>query len=124
MRSDVPVTFGPFRFDAPNERLWQGAQVIALRPKPFAVLRHLVEHHGQLVTKHQLLDAVWPSTFVGDAVLKDSIRQVREALEEHAASPRYIETAHRRGYRFIGKVSAAAATERAAQPAPLPLPVE
>jgi hypothetical protein len=95
MRFDGQVAFGPFRLDAANERLWDGSQVIALRPKPFAVLKYLIEHHGQLVTKHQLLDAVWPATFVGDAVLKDSIRQLREALDDDAASPRYIETAHR-----------------------------
>ena len=77
-------------------------QAISLRPKAFAVLKYLVDHHGQLVTKQQLLEAVWPSTFVGDAVLKDSVRQLRDALDDDAAAPRYIETAHRRGYRFIG----------------------
>ena len=62
-------------------------------------------HAGQLVTKQQLLDAVWPGTFVTDAVLKDSIRQLRDALGDDADSPRFIETAHRRGYRFIGRLS-------------------
>jgi hypothetical protein len=65
-----PVTFGQFRLDAANECLWQGTQAIPVRPKPFAVLTHLVDNHGQLVTKQQLLDAVWPATFVTDAVLK------------------------------------------------------
>jgi hypothetical protein len=64
----------------------------------------LLEHPGLLVTKQQVLDAVWPGTFVGDGVLKDNIRQLREALEDDAESPIYIETAHRRGYRFIGKL--------------------
>ena len=104
-----PVTFGRFRLDAINERLWRGDEAVPLRPKVFAVLRHLVEHRGELVTKQQLLEAVWPSTFVGDAVLKDSIRQLREALGDDAAAPRYIETAHRRGYRFIGEISDASA---------------
>ena len=98
-------TFGGFRLDTTNERLWQGAQAIALRPKAFAVLAHLVEHAGQLVTKQHLLEAVWPGTFVTDAVLKDSIRQLRDALGDDADSPRFIETAHRRGYRFIGLMS-------------------
>ena len=103
-----PIThasFGGFRFDAKNECLWRGGEAIALRPKAFAVLRHLVEHPSELVTKQQLLDAVWPDTFVSDAVLKDSIRQLREALGDDASSPRYIETAHRRGYRFICQLS-------------------
>ena len=58
---------------------------------------------------------------VGDAVLKDIIRQVREALEDDAASPRYIETAHRRGYRFIGEISEEAARDTV-QPAHLSPP--
>ncbi|HEU4691208.1 MAG TPA: winged helix-turn-helix domain-containing protein, partial [Vicinamibacterales bacterium] len=102
-------TFGGFRLDTANERLWQGAQAIALRPKAFAVLAHLLEHAGELVTKQQLLDAVWPGTFVTDAVLKDSVRQLRDALGDDADSPRFIETAHRRGYRFIGRMSSESA---------------
>jgi DNA-binding winged helix-turn-helix (wHTH) protein/predicted ATPase len=99
------ITFGQFRLDLTNECLWQGSRAIALRPKAFAVLKLLVEHPGQLVNKQQVLDSVWPGTFVGDAVLKDSIRQLREALSDDAAFPTYIETAHRRGYRFIAKLS-------------------
>src|SRR5262249_41671973 len=99
------ISFGPFRLDLANECLWQGTRAISLRPKPFAVLKLLVENSGQLVTKQQVLDAVWPGTFVSDAVLKDSIRQLREAFGDDAESPAYIETVHRRGYRFIAKVS-------------------
>ena len=76
-----------------------------MRPKAFAVLKLLIENPGQLVSKQKVLDIVWPGTFVGDAVLKDNIRQLREALDDDAGSPSYIETAHRRGYRFIGKTS-------------------
>jgi DNA-binding winged helix-turn-helix (wHTH) protein/predicted ATPase len=105
MQRVKPVTFGGFCLDATNERLSQGMQAIPLRPKAFGVLAHLVEHAGQLVTKQQLLEAVWPGTFVTDAVLKDSIRQLRDALGDDADSPQFIETAHRRGYRFIGRIS-------------------
>src|SRR5262249_39714472 len=101
MSSVKQITFGRFRLDTTNECLWQGTQAITLRPKAHAVLKHLVDHPGQLVTKHQLLEAVWPGTFVGDAVLKVSIRQLREALGDDAESPQFIETSHRRGYRFI-----------------------
>jgi DNA-binding winged helix-turn-helix (wHTH) protein len=117
-----PVTFGLFRLDAANECLWQGTQAVPLRPKAFAVLKHLVDHFGQLVTKQQLLDAVWPATFVTDAVLKDSIRQLREALGDDAASPRYIETAHRRGYRFIAAISSAVPEKLPRVPDGLPGP--
>src|SRR5437762_9763412 len=108
MQAQKNITFGGFRLDFTNECLWQGARSIALRPKAFAVLKLLVENPGQLVSKQLVLDTVWPGTFVGDAVLKDNIRQLREALDDNAASPTYIETAHRRGYRFIGQRAASA----------------
>src|SRR5215207_3297155 len=125
MTADREITFGPFRLDKANERLLRDSRPIALRPKAFAVLRYLLERPGQLVTKQQLLDAVWPDTFVGDAVLKDSIRQLREALGDDVKSPRFIETAHRRGYRFIGDVNDAgpspgAGREAEASPPPGP----
>jgi predicted ATPase/DNA-binding winged helix-turn-helix (wHTH) protein len=69
------------------------------------VLDYLLGHSGQLVTKEELLNAVWPETFVGEAVLKVTIRQLREALDDDPKSPRFIETAHRRGYRFIGQTT-------------------
>lgn len=108
MQASKEISFGKFRLDLVNECLWQGARSISLRPKAFAVLRLLVENPGLLVTKQQVLDSVWPGTFVGDAVLKDNIRQLREALNDDAASPAYIETSHRRGYRFIGKLAGSA----------------
>jgi DNA-binding winged helix-turn-helix (wHTH) protein len=75
------------------------------------VLDYVVERPGQLITKEELLNAVWPDTFVGEAVLKVAGRQIREALGDDPKSPRFIETAHRRGYRFIGQIS-----ERKAEP--------
>ena len=98
MQAEKDITFGQFRLDLTNECLWRGARAISLRPKAFAVLKLLIENPGQLVSKQKVLDTVWPGTFVGDAVLKDNIRQLREALEDDAGSPSYIETAHRRGY--------------------------
>lgn len=102
------IAFGQFRLDFANECLWQDTRAISLRPKAFAVLKALIERPGQLVKTQELLDAVWPGTFVGDAVLKGIIRQLRETLDDDAGSPTYIETAHRRGYRFIARLSAPA----------------
>src|SRR5436305_12827060 len=106
MQAAKEVAFGAFRLDHINECLWQDRRAISLRPKAFAVLKLLVQQPGLLVTKQKVLDTVWPGTFVGDAVLKDNIRQLRDALCDDAAAPEYIETAHRRGYRFIAKISA------------------
>jgi len=106
--SDERIIFDPFCLDLANECLWRGSRAIKLRPKAFAVLNHLLGHPGQLVTKEQLLNTVWPETFVGDAVLKVTIRQLRDALDDDPKSPRFIETAHRRGYRFIGQIAESA----------------
>ncbi len=99
-----PLVFPPFRLDAANESLFKQSQPIPLNRKAFLVLRHLVENAGRLVSKDELLDAVWPETHVGEGVLKVAVAEIRKALDDPAASPRFIETAHRRGYRFIGEI--------------------
>jgi DNA-binding winged helix-turn-helix (wHTH) protein/predicted ATPase len=104
--NEQPLTFERFRLDLPNECLWEGSQAIKLRPKAFAVLDYLLGRAGQLVTKDELLKAIWPETFVGDGVLKVIIRQLRDVLGDDPKAPRFIETAHRRGYRFIGPIKA------------------
>ncbi|HEX3228777.1 MAG TPA: winged helix-turn-helix domain-containing protein, partial [Pyrinomonadaceae bacterium] len=104
MGNEKRILFDPFCLDLANGRLWRGSQPIKLRPKAFAVLDHLIARPGQLVTKDDLLNAVWPGTFVGEAVLKVTIRQIRDALGDDPKTPRFIETAHRRGYRFIGLI--------------------
>ena len=115
------LSFGPFRFDETNECLWQGSQPIPLRPKAFAVLKYLITHRGVLVTKQQLLHDVWPNTYVSDAVLKDCIRQLRQVLNDDAKAPQFIETSHRRGYRFIASViGGKPSLDDAATPAAIP----
>ena len=103
-------SFGEFRLDETTGRLLKGDRPVALTPKAFAVLHYLVERPGRLITKIELLGALWPDVFVGDAVLKSTIREVRRALDDDAAAPRFIETAHRRGYRFIAPVEPMAVT--------------
>jgi DNA-binding winged helix-turn-helix (wHTH) protein len=93
------ISFDRFSLDLANECLWRGPEALKIRPKAFALLNYLIQHPGQLVTKDELLNAVWPETFVGDAVLKVTVQQVREALEDDPKTPQFIETAHRRGYR-------------------------
>ncbi len=105
MGNEQRIIFDSFSLDLVNECLWQGSKAIKLRPKAFAVLNYLLERPGQLVTKEELLNSIWPETFVSDAVLKVMIRQLREALDDDPKSPRFIETAHRRGYRFIGQIA-------------------
>ena len=98
------ISFPPFRLDPDNEQLWRGKHLVALKPKTFAVLRYLLERSQRLVTKDDLLDALWADVHVGEAVLKTHLREIRQALGDNAKAPRFIETVHRRGYRFIAVV--------------------
>lgn len=75
--------------------------MLRLRPKTFAVLRYLAERDQQLVTKDQLLNALWPDTYVTDSALKSCIRELRRMLDDDPKAPQFIETVHRRGYRFM-----------------------
>ncbi len=102
-RSDQ-IVFGPYRLDPDNPQLWQGEQAVALQPKPLAVLQYLTQRPGQLVTKAELLKTVWAGTVVTKAVVKECLRAIRQALQEEASAPRYIETVGREGYRFLGTV--------------------
>jgi hypothetical protein len=90
--------------DLTNQCLWRARQRIPLTPKAFCLLRHLIEAADRLVTKQELLDHVWSEAFVGDAVLKVCISEIRRALADGSKAPRFIETLHRRGYRFIGRL--------------------
>ena len=104
------IRFDDFRLDPANASLWRGQEDIHLTPKAFAVLHYLLTHHGQLVTKEQLLAVVWPDVVVGETTPAAAIKELRKALGDDAKTPRFIETVHRRGYRFIG-VLADAETE-------------
>src|SRR5262245_11675709 len=97
------LRFDCFELDERQARLTHDGRPIALPPKAFAVLCALGRQPGQLVTKDALLDAVWGHQYVSDSVLKTTISELRAALEDDAKQPRYIETASRRGYRFIAR---------------------
>lgn len=89
-------------FDQVNQSIGNGVQSWQLSPKAYAVLACLFQRAGQLVTKDELLTAAWPDVFVVEGVLKNTVRELRELLGDDARAPRFIETVHRRGYRFIG----------------------
>lgn len=98
--------FGLFRLDTAEECLWRGGAQIALPPKQFAVLRYLVEHPGRLVTHDELLDALWPETYVQPQVLRTYVLELRKILGDDARQPSFIQSLPKRGYRFIAPVSA------------------
>ena len=104
MPSSLQWVFDRFRFDPHHACLWRDTEAIALPPKTFAVLHYLVTHPDRLVTKDELLDAVWPETAVTDAVLRVAIGALRKVLGDTAQTPRFIATVPRRGYRFLALV--------------------
>lgn len=98
------VAFGEFRFDWQDHSLTRAGQDVRLPPRALAVLAHLLARPGRLVTKQELMDAVWQDAFVGESSLTEAMRVLRQALGESAADARYIQTVHRRGYRFIAPI--------------------
>jgi len=101
------LVFGPFTLDLESERLWRGNEPIELRPKTWQLMRFMAENPGRLLTKDELLDEVWAGLAVTPASLNQAIRELRYALGDDAREPRYIQTVHRRGFRFISALGGA-----------------
>src|SRR5262245_29175541 len=99
------VAFGGFRFEPDSGRLWSGAREIRLTPKASAVLEQLVLHAEEPVSKEHLFGTVWNGTAVSDDALTSCIQELRRALDDDPKQPRFIETRHRRGYRFIARLT-------------------
>ena len=108
MKAGKQHLFAPFRLDPVNEQVWHGETKIPLRRKTFEVLRYLLENPGQLVTKGALLDAVWSQVAVSDSMPGICVAELRKALGDDPTAPRFIETVHGRGYRFIAQVTSTA----------------
>lgn len=106
MTADSTAKRAALSLDPRNACVLRGTERIDLPPKAFAVLAYLAEHCGRIVTKDELLAEVWQGTFVGEAVLKVNIKQIRSALGDDAKNPWLIETVHRRGYRMAGALRA------------------
>lgn len=111
MAPTLQWSFGPFRLDAASGCLWRDDALIALSPKPAALLACLVAQAGEVVPKAALLEAVWPETAVTEGVLKTAMGRIRQVLGESARTPQFIETIPRRGYRFIAPVTPATPPE-------------
>ncbi len=97
--------FESFVLDTSNACLWQGGVRISLPPKPFELLRYLVENPARLVTHDELLDALWPETYVQPQVLRTYVLELRKLLGDDADHPRFIQTQPKRGYRFVAVVT-------------------
>jgi DNA-binding winged helix-turn-helix (wHTH) protein/Tfp pilus assembly protein PilF len=109
--------FGPFLLDAAGFRLLREGEPVPLGPKALDLLFLLASRPSALVSKDEILQALWPDVAISDNALTQVVSDVRQALGDRAAAPRYIQTVARRGYRFVAPVDAAPA---AGSPAPPP----
>ena len=103
MRNEQIYEFGPFRLEVGERRLLRDGEPIPLRAKVFDTLCTLVQNHGTLVTKDELMRAVWPDAVVEEGNLAHNLTVLRKALDDKGASP-LIQTVSGQGYRFLGNV--------------------
>jgi len=94
------LSFPPFRLDVAEARLWKGERELRLRPKPFAILHYLTQHPRRLVTRSEIVDAVWGRSAMSESLLRTHVCDLRHVLGEDV-----IETVVCRGYRFLADVS-------------------
>jgi Tol biopolymer transport system component/DNA-binding winged helix-turn-helix (wHTH) protein len=126
-RAPQILQFGVFEVDLAQGELRKHGQKIKLQERPFQLLAALLERPGQVVTREELVRRLWNDTLVDfDNGLNIAAKKIREALDDDAATPRYVETLPRRGYRFIAPVQTRnpqpAEAPPASQPKPQPAP--
>lgn len=113
-RSHAALRIGEWLVVPDVNRIGRGSEVVRLEPKAMSVLLHLAQRRGAVVTREELLTAVWPRVIVGDNALTQVIIKLRRALGDSAHEPRYIEAISKKGYRLIASIGQAVA--------PLPVP--
>jgi DNA-binding winged helix-turn-helix (wHTH) protein len=114
----VTVAFADCELDRELYQLRRRGRVVKLEPKVFDVLAHLIEHRERVVTKGELLDALWPGEALSESVLPRAIAAARRAVGDTRAKARVIETVHGRGYRFVAPVRETAPSRAPAAPEP------
>ncbi len=112
-RNPSVIRFENYELDLAAEELRKQGSSLKLQPQPFKILTYLASRPGELITRQELRDHVWPDdTFVDfDLAINQAIKQIRAVLSDDAERPRVIATLPRRGYRFIAKTASAAAAE-------------
>ena len=117
----VPYRFDDFVLDCDTRQLLQHGADVHLSPKAFELLRVLVVNRARAVSKAELLECLWPSTFVEETNLAGLAAEVRRALKDSAEQPKFLRTVYRFGYRFTGDVTetGAPAHRRSSGPGPL-----
>ena len=96
--------FGPFVLDTLQHALLKEGKPVALTPKTYDTLLVLVQNRGRVLSKDELMNALWPDSFVEEANLTQQVSMIRKALGDSSGDPRYIHTVPGRGYRFTSEV--------------------
>ena len=99
----MKLRLGALTFDPDARQLLSGEKELHLSPKAIDLLRILVENRPRALSKQELINHLWPATFVAEANLASLVAEIREALGDTAREPRFIRTAHRFGYAFCGE---------------------
>jgi DNA-binding winged helix-turn-helix (wHTH) protein len=114
----VAVRFGPCVLDSDRRELRRGGEPVHLSPKAFDLLRALLERRPQPLSKAELRQRLWPSTFVHDANLPNLVAELRTAIGDDARRPSFVRTVHGYGYAFAGPVTEGEATTAEAETHP------
>lgn len=104
MRQHHDYRFGDFAVDREAWQLVRAGREVHVEPTVLKLLVYLIEHRDRLVAKDELLDTVWGDTVVSESALSKAIARLRKALGDDPSRPKYVETVHSLGYRFVGEV--------------------
>jgi DNA-binding winged helix-turn-helix (wHTH) protein len=111
----MSLRFGDFVLDSGARQLWRGREERHLGPKAFELLELLLRNRPNVLSKDRLHDHLWPGTFVSGSTLATVVGEIRAALDDDAASPRFLRTVHGVGYAFCGEASEEGSASAAAE---------
>ena len=111
--------FENFILDVEKHELRQDGDQVAVEPQVFALLIHLIEQRERVVSKEELIEAIWEGRFVSDSVVSSRIKSARKALGDDGRTQQYIKTLHGTGFRFIAPVTTEAAHQKTDEQPPL-----
>ena len=97
--------FGTYRLDTATQLLWNADSKVTITPKVYRLLLYFLLHSGRMISHDELFNSVWDGRSVDDSALRLAVNALRKALQDESKAPDYIETACKRGYRFLALVT-------------------